>query len=201
VNQVFKLYVPGDSLPHRLGVGWKYLLMFVLVAVGVVFALWWLSLGLLAVAVGLVLLTRVRPGYALRLSWGIWLLVALLAIYQVAVGQYFLAIAVPANLVTAVYAARMLTISTPEGVLVDALISASRVLRPFGGNPEKIGLAVGIMMRSIPMLFDSFAAVRQAALARGRNRSPFAVVAPVVVRAVGFAQDTGAALAARGLGE
>lgn len=201
MNQVFKLYVPGDSPLHRLGVGWKYLLMFLMVGAGVAAQCWWLTLALLALAVALVLFTGVRPGYGLRLSWGLLLLVGLLAVYQAAVGNYALAVAVPGNLVMAVYAARMLTISTPEGVLVDALIRAAGVLRPFRVDPERIGLAVGIMVRSIPMLFDTFAAVRQAALARGRARNPFATVTPVVVRAVGYAQDTGAALAARGLGE
>ena len=43
--------------------------------------------------------------------------------------------------------------------------------------------------------------VRQAAMARGREHHLFSLVTPVVVRAVGHAQATGAALAARGLGD
>ena len=57
------------------------------------------------------------------------------------------------------------------------------------------------MVRSVPMLLDSFDQVRQAARARGQERNLMLLVAPVVVRAVGFAHATGAALAARGLGE
>jgi len=66
---------------------------------------------------------------------------------------------------------------------------------------DLVGLAVAIMVRSVPLLLDSFEQVRQAARARGRERNLFLLVTPVVVRAVGQAQATGAALAARGLGE
>ena len=44
-------------------------------------------------------------------------------------------------------------------------------------------------------------AAQRRSRARGRERNLFALVTPVVVRAVGQAQATGAALAARGLGE
>jgi biotin transport system permease protein len=101
----------------------------------------------------------------------------------------------------ALYASRMLTVSTPEAVLVDALITAAGCLRVFGVRPEPVGLAVGIMVKSIPMLLDSLTLIRQAAAARGRGSNVFAIMGPFVVRAVGYAQATGAALAARGLGE
>jgi biotin transport system permease protein len=64
-----------------------------------------------------------------------------------------------------------------------------------------IGLAIAVMVRSVPLLLDTFDQVRQAAQARGRDRNLFALITPVVVRAVGQAQAVGAALAARGLGE
>ncbi len=74
-------------------------------------------------------------------------------------------------------------------------------MRVFGLSPERAGLAIAVMLRSIPVLLDAFGEVRQAAMARGRERRWFSLVTPVVIRAVGHAQATGAALAARGLGE
>lgn len=102
---------------------------------------------------------------------------------------------------TAIYLSRLLTTTTPGSDLVDALIAGLRPLRVFGVSPERAGLAVAVMLRSIPVLLDTFGEVRQAAMARGRERRWFALVTPVVIRAVGHARATGAALAARGLGE
>ena len=145
------------------------------------------------------------PGVAARLAFALpsalWILLAVLAGYQLALGRPDLAVVVSANLVTAIYASRLLTLTTPGPVLIDALVAALRPFRRLGVNPEQVGLAIAIMVRSVPMLLDTVAQVRQAARARGRDRNLFALVTPVVVRAVGQAQATGAALAARGLGE
>lgn len=198
---LFSLYVPGTTVLHRLGVGWKYLLLLVLTVPALIVGNPVVSVA--ALLASLILLANCRAG--LRYSWGLpvplLILVAVLAAYQLLVGRPDLAVVVGVNLVTAVYASRILTLTTPGPVLIDALVSALRPLSVFGVKPDLVGLAVAIMVRSVPLLLDSFDQVRQAARARGRERNLFLLVTPVVVRAVGQAQATGAALAARGLGE
>ncbi len=198
---LFRLYVPGGTWLHRLGVGWKYLLLLALTVPVLVLALPWPSLAVLAVSALLLASTRVDARLAFALPSALWILLAVLAGYQLALGRPDLAVVVSANLVTAIYASRLLTLTTPGPVLIDALVAALRPFRRLGVNPEQVGLAIAIMVRSVPMLLDTVAQVRQAARARGRDRNLFALVTPVVVRAVGQAQATGAALAARGLGE
>lgn len=198
---LFSLYVPGDTLLHRLGVGWKYLLLLALTVPALLVAQPVVSIA--ALLASMLLLASCRAG--LRYSWGLpaalVLLVAVLAAYQVLAGRPDLAVVVGINLVAAVYASRILTLTTPGPVLIDALVDALRPLERVGVKADLVGLAVAIMIRSVPMLLDSFDQVRQAARARGQERNLFLLVAPVVVRAVGQAQATGAALAARGLGE
>lgn len=198
---LFSLYVPGDTVVHRLGVGAKYLLLLALTVPPLVVAVPEVSLASLVASMALLAATRtgVRPAW--RLPATVWVLLAVLAGYQLLVGRVDLAVVVTTNLVTAIYASRLLTLTTPGPVLVDALVAALRPLRRLGVDPEVVGLAVAVMVRSVPLLLDTFDQVRQAARARGRERNLFALVAPVVVRAVGQAQATGAALAARGLGE
>jgi len=198
---LFSLYVPGGTPLHRLGVGWKYLLLLVLTLPVLLAGQPWVSLLALVISAGLLLTCRAGVRFSLRLPFAFWVLVAVMAGYQVAMGRLDLAVVVGANLVAAVYASRLLTLTTPGPVLIDALVGAVRPLRRLGVDPELVGLAIAVMVRSVPMLLDSFGQVRQAALARGRERNLFALVTPVVVRAVGQAQATGAALAARGLGE
>lgn len=201
MTNLFGLFVPGDSPLHLLGVGWKYLLLLVLTLPGMLLAQPAPSLGLLAASMLLLASCRVGLRHSWGLPLGLWVLVAVVAGYQLLVARPDLAVVVGANLVTAVYASRLLTLTTPGPVLIDALVVGLRPFRRLGVDPELVGLAIAVMIRSVPLLLDSFDQVRQAAKARGRDRNLLALVAPVVVRAVGHAQDTGAALAARGLGE
>ncbi len=198
---LFGLYVPGATWLHRVGVGWKYLLLLVLTVPVLVVARPLPSAVALVVSALLLASTRTTARLALALPWALWVLLAVLAGYQLLVARPDLAVVVAANLVTAIYASRLLTLTTPGPVLIDALVAALRPLRRVGVNPERVGLAIAIMVRSVPLLLNTFAQVRLAARARGRDRNLFALVTPVVVRAVGQAQATGAALAARGLGE
>jgi biotin transport system permease protein len=198
---LFGLYQPGDSWLHRLGVGWKYVVLLALTIPALVIADPLVSLVALGCALAVLATAGLRPRLAFALPLGFWLLLAAMAGYQVLVSRIDLAVVVSANLATAVYASRLLTLSTPGPVLIDALVAALRPFRRVGVDPERVGLAIAIMLRSVPLLLDTFGQVRQAALARGRERNLFALVTPVVVRAVGQAQATGAALAARGLGE
>nr|WP_300150589.1 energy-coupling factor transporter transmembrane protein EcfT [Propionicimonas sp.] len=198
---LFGLYVPGRTRLHRLGVGWKYLLLLALTVPVLAVAHPLASLAALAASVLLLATARTPPRLAFALPSAVWILLAVLAAYHLFVGRPDTAVVVTANLVTAIYASRLLTLTTPGPVLVDALVRFLRPLRLVGVDPEVVGLAVAVMVRSVPLLLDTFDQVRQAAQARGRERNLFALITPVVVRAVGQAQAVGAALAARGLGE
>lgn len=196
---LFGLYVPGSSPIHRLAVGGKYLLLLALTIPALIMSQPIPSLIALLISAMLLIVAGLHPRDAWHLGWGFWVVAALLAVYQLLAGRPELAIAVAANLVTAVYASRLLIMTTPGPVLIDGLVTACRPLRVIRVEPEHVGLAVAIMVRSVPILIDGFSEVRKAAQARGRERHLFALVTPVVVRAVGHAQATGSALAARGL--
>jgi biotin transport system permease protein len=126
---------------------------------------------------------------------------ALIIAVQALAGQVLAGVIVVENLVLALYATRLLTLTTPIPELVDGIAVACRPLRVFRVDPDRIALAVAVMVRSLPHLLGAFGEVRDAATARGIRRNPVAYVAPVVVRAVAYAHATGDALAARGLGE
>jgi biotin transport system permease protein len=101
----------------------------------------------------------------------------------------------------AVYASRLLMVTTPGSVLLDALARFLGPLRHIGIDPERIALACGLVLRSIPYLVGCIGDVRDALRAREGRSNPALYLTPVVIRGVRFAQVTGEALAARGLGE
>ncbi len=200
-DRLFGLYLDTHSPLHRLSVGWKYLIVLGCTLTALVVGRWWLSLGLVGLAAALLLLARVPPRLAFWLGWGFSMMVLAIASYQFIVGQPLDGVMLGANLVGALWLTRVLTYTTPASVLIDALISVTTPLRRFGFPSERFGLAVAVMMRSIPYLVGSFSTVRDAARARGLERNWFARVTPVVVNAVAYAQRTGDALTARGLGD
>jgi biotin transport system permease protein len=82
--------------------------------------------------------------------------------------------------------------------MLDAVVRAARPLRRWV-DPEVVALTLGVMLRSVPWVAGAFTEVRDSARARGLERSPRAVVVPVVLHTVAYARRTGEALAARGL--
>lgn len=195
------IYSPGRSVWHRLGVGWKYLVFLALVITVVASPSPWLSLGLVAVSLLLVASTGAPLRLAWGLPWGIVLLFGVLAAYHVLSGRWEVAVSIVATISVALYGSRLILLTTPMPVLVDALVSLARPFRRFGADPERFGLAVAVMIRSVPFVASAFGDVRDAARARGLERNPVAVITPVVIQTVAFARATGEALAARGLGE
>ena len=195
------LYVPGRSALHRLGVGRKYLLCLLLTAPPLVLQQPLISVVALALAAAFIQSTGLAARLTVLVPGALLGLLAVVSAAQIWLGQPWVAVIVTANLLTALYSARALTLTTPGTVLVDALVTGIRPLGRIGIDPERFGLAVAVMLRSIPFLTSAFADVRDAARARGLQRNPLANITPVVVRAVGYAQATGEALAARGLGE
>lgn len=200
-HAVLGLYVPGRTVWHRMGVGPKYLVFLALTVVALVVDGLGPVLAVLAVALLLVASTRVP----LRLAWG--LPVGLLVLFAVLVGYHAIAgtletgLMVVVTILVALYGSRLVLLTTPLPVLVDALVALVRPLRRIGVDPEGFGLAVAVLIRSIPHVAASFSEVRDAARARGLTRNPFAAVTPVVIQAVAFARSTGDALVARGLGD
>lgn len=196
---VFGGHLPGTSGWHRAGVGWKYLVVLALTLPALFVQEPWLTASGLVVVVACLLSCRLPARALFAIPVALVVLLVVLAAFQVLIGQPALAFVVPGNVLLAVWAARLIIVTTPASVLVDALVAAADRV-PFVDG-ERFGLAVGIMLRSVPFLSGAFYDVRDAARARGLERHWVARLTPVVVRAVGFAQATGDALAARGLGE
>lgn len=198
-TRVFGLYLPGESPVHRWPVWLKYLLMFGLGIAPFLIGRLWVSAAALLISVALLFVARLPWRVSLRLPWVFWLMMGLLVAYHVVFTSWRAGVLYLANLLTAIYLARLLTMTTPAAALMDAIASAARPLRVVGIDPDRIALAVALMWRSIPYLLGSIGDVRDAARARGLERSALRFVLPVIVGAVGYALQTGDALKARGL--
>lgn len=193
------LHHPGTSWLHRLPAGAKLL---GLVAAGLAIALvpgpapGLVLLLVAAVAIGTARLGLLRTLH--RLRW--------LGLVALSVGAWHLwlngwprAVEIVSELLGLVLLATAVTAATRVEDLLAALTKALGPLRSLGVDPERFALACSLMLRAIPTTVDLATEMRQAALARGLERDPRALLVPFVIRVVARARATGEALRARGL--
>lgn len=193
-------YRPGTTVLHRIPAGAKLL---ALAVGGVVLALRSPTLGLLALAVALALVALSGLGLRrmLRALRRIAVVVVLLGGFAVWQHGWWRAVESIADLVALVLAATVLTATTSVDELLDTLTRLLRPLRRFGVDPETVALAFSLTLRAIPTTLEIARETRQAAIARGLQRNPRALLTPLVIRVVAQARSTGQALQARGIGE
>lgn len=195
------VYLPGDTLWHRSGVGWKYCVFLALVAPALAFPEPLFVAGLLLVSVGVLACAHVPLRLAFGVPLALAVLLAALVTYHAFVGSWQTGVAVAGTTVLALYASRLILFTTPMPVLIDALVATVRPFARLGANPERFGLAVAVLIRSVPFIASAFGEVRDAVRARGIERSLSTSITPVVIEAVAYARRTGEALTARGLGD
>lgn len=193
------LYRPGRSLVHRARPGTKLALLaagttaLVLVrspvAVGV---------AALVVAAGYAA-ARLGAAVALAQVWPLRWVVAVLVPFQLLTGGWPVAATVVGTLVVTVAAAGLVTVTTRVSDLLDVLGRGLGALRPLGVDPERLALVLALTLRAVPVLARTLTQAQEARRARGLERSPRALLVPLVVRTVRHADRLGDALVARGV--
>lgn len=115
-------------------------------------------------------------------------------------GEWWRAADVVADLVSIVSLALAVSTSTSMAAMLDFIATLARPIRAIL-PPDTLGLMFALMLRALPEVAQIYAESRQAARARGLDRSLRAVLFPTTTRTVGFALDLGQAIHARGIGE
>ena len=193
------LYRPGTSPLHRSPAGAKLLGLAVatalLVAVGTPAAV---GAGVVVDA-ALVALAGLPVRVAAAQLWPLRWVVAVLVPFQWWAGGWRAAVVVVGTLLVAVLAAAVVTLTTRVSDLLAALERALAPLRRVGVEPERVALLLALTIRSVPVLARTAAEVGEARRARGLERSPRALVVPLVIRSLRHAHLLGEALTARGV--
>lgn len=193
------VYVPRDSLVHRLPAGTKLLLL-VLAAIGVLALRQpWQVAVVLAVTALLYAMARIPWRTALeQVRPLLWFLLAL-GLFQVVVAGWERAAVVVGGMLTLVLLATLVSLTTRTTAMVDVVVRWLGPLRGVGVDPERVGLLVALGIRSVAVIIELAREVRQAQLARGASSSPLAFIVPLVVRSLRHADRLAEALVARGV--
>ncbi|KQX73918.1 MULTISPECIES: energy-coupling factor transporter transmembrane protein EcfT [Aeromicrobium] len=194
-------YRPGTTVWHRIPAGPKLGLVVLTSIVVVALRGPWPPVAALAGAVLLSAWARVPPGAVWRGLRPLLVVVAVLGGFQWWQRGWPVAVEVVATTLALVVVATTFTATTPMDRMLDAIVRGLRPFRRLGVDPEKVALAFSLMIGAIPAIFEIFRETREAAKARGLERSPRANLSPMAIRTVAHAYDTGAALHARGIGD
>jgi biotin transport system permease protein len=196
---VIGLYRPGTSVVHGAPAGLKLLVLaagaVVLVLVRSPLAV---LMSLLVVALGY-LAAGFAPRELLRQVWPLRWVVVLLAAFQWWTAGWEAAVVVVGTLLVLVAAAGLVTLTTRTMALLDLLERLLQPARRVGIDPERVSLLLALTIRALPVLVGTLADVRDARRARGLERSPRALLVPVVLRTMRHADRLGEALVARGV--
>lgn len=199
MNPLFGNYQPLNTPVHSCPLWAKGLAVLALTLALALTSSWLVSLLCLALVLALGTLARIPWRVWARSLRALWLLLLILGAYYLLADRLALGADVLLTLLTMIAASRVLLWSTPMPVLMDGFVVLCRPLAWVGGSPERVGLALALMVRSIPVLMDSWGDLKAAADARGIRIPAWRLFTPLVVAAVAYAQETGDALAARGL--
>lgn len=193
------LYLPGDSLLHRVSAPVKLGLM---VVAGIALVLVDDVSVMVSVAITVGFVFSVLAGLGFKRLWLatrpllIWILVIALA--QVWLVSAEAAVLISLRLVTLVWVATLVTYTTRLSEMSDVFAAMCSVLRPLGVNPERISFLIALTIRLIPSVFDIVRDVRDVQKARGLERSYAAMFVPVLTRLLREADALSDALVARG---
>ena len=109
------------------------------------------------------------------------------------------AVVVVGTLLVSVLGAAVVTLTTRVSAMLDVIERAAGPLRRFGVDPERGALVLALTIRAVPVLASTAGEVVEARRARGLQRSPRALLVPLVVRTLRHADRLGEALVARGV--
>jgi biotin transport system permease protein len=194
------LYRRRNTPLHRVPAGFKILALIGLTIATLYFTEPVVSVGLAAASV-LLLASTTPPARAtlVTMAW-VTLIAVISAGLQVWSGDLMRGIDVGADLIAVVALALAVSSSTSMSEMLDVISFAARPLSPIL-PPETIALMFALMIRAIPEAAQIWGEARQAARARGMQRSFIAVAVPTATRSVGFAMQLGQALHARGIAD
>lgn len=198
-NQLFGTYQPLSTPVHRAPL-WAKGVFILLLGIYLAATSHW-GFGLAALVLVLAL------GALAKIPWRTWVqslaslswVLAILLVYYLVSGKLESGADVLLTLLTMIAASKVLLWSTPLPVLIDGFIWLCTPLKWVGVSPERVGLALALMVRSIPVIMDSWQLIQAAVAARGIKVSQFRLFIPLVIATVAYAHETGDALAARGL--
>ncbi|MDG6881010.1 Energy-coupling factor transporter transmembrane protein BioN [Phocoenobacter uteri] len=191
------LYVYGTSIVHKTSFLVKFISLLFLSTLLLTFPNLWLSIGALVGVLGLFKLANFKITTVLQQTKPIFPFLVLLFAFQCFFADLTLAIISTTRLLALLLFASLLTLTTKSSVIIDSIEKHLYFLRYLKINPKKVGLAISLTLRFIPVLAIITQEVKEAQKVRGLEKSIVAIAVPVIIRTLKMADDISAAIESR----
>lgn len=194
------VYVPGNSLLHRLPAGLK----FVLLAASIITMTFVVRTPMAAgIAVGAAIVAFAIAWVPVKLVWAqirgvVWILAGLFVLQWI-LSDWRNAVVVCSILLASVCLAAVVTLTTRTADMLSALNTALSPLARLGVRTDLIAMTFALTIRSIPLIAEVFNQVDEARRARGLRPGPRVLFAPAILATLDTADGFAETLAARGL--
>lgn len=194
------LYQPGNSVFHRLPAGAKLagLLVLAVATVGIS-KIWWLPLIGCLFVLACYRFGGFSVGEAIKQVRPMAFILAFMMVANTIAFGWQQALGIVAMIVMLMASAALVTLTTRTSDLMAVVVKICRPLRRFGVDPDRVGLALTLGIRCVPLVAGLARGVREAQLARGNQKSWRAFAVPLLISAIRDAQRLGDALVARGV--
>lgn len=190
-------YREGDSVLHRMPAGAKIGALFIAGTAAFLVVDLRILAAMLGAVIALYALARIDVVTGLwQLRPVIWLLALFFAV-QWWLNGWEPALAVVLRVSMLVLLAALVSLTTRVSRMIAALEKACAPLAIIGVDPARVGLAISMALRFIPVIAQVTADVREAQAARGIERNVFAIAVPVIIRTLAMADDIADAIEAR----
>ncbi|MCF8603987.1 energy-coupling factor transporter transmembrane protein EcfT [Gordonia sp. HY442] len=194
------VYVPGNSLLHRLPAGLK----FVLLAASIITMTFVVRTPMAAgIAVGAAIVAFAIAWVPVKLVWAqirgvVWILAGLFVLQWI-LSDWRNAVVVCSILLASVCLAAVVTLTTRTADMLSALNTALSPLARLGVRTDFVAMTFALTIRSIPLIAEVFNQVDEARRARGLRPGPRVLFAPAILATLDTADGFAETLAARGL--
>jgi biotin transport system permease protein len=192
------LYIPGESVLHRLPAGVK---LCVFAAAAVLLSLCGnLTATVLASAAAIVLvrLASIPLASLIRQLRALALAAPLIFLSQTWLSGPVQALVVTGSLIATFALAAVVTATTRVAEIIESLERLLAPLKKIGFRPERTAVLLALALRCLPLIEQIVSEISQARLARNARGSMASLAGPAVIRALRTADSLAESLAARG---
>ena len=195
---MLSLYVPGDSIVHRLPAGTKLLMLFAgSIALFAVSGIPVHAGGLLVLA-GLFRVARLPWRETLHQLRPALLFLVPIFLFHVFLTDWVLGLETVLRIVVLLALAVLVTLTTRLSDMIDVIERVARPLRHAGINPSRVGMMLSMVIRFVPLMMREAQEILEAQRARGLDRSAIALLVPLLIKTLKMADDLSDAIEARG---
>lgn len=195
---MFSLYIPRNSVIHRMSPELKLLLL--LVSGAAIFFVHALSLLILGVilAGGLYFVARLPLRTIVFALKPLLFLGTFIFVLQWAFAGWEIASITLLRILSLVLLSSLVTLTTPLSDMIDVITCLARPLSRFGISAPQIALAIALTIRFIPSLLADLQEIQRARLARGAKGPSILAAGPLILKILHMTNALGDAIAARG---